>query len=63
MSKRNNKGKTWREHAAPHLRKALKLASKTWKPKNQRANMRKVVTLRSQRATINASIKRELEKG
>lgn len=62
-AKRNKRGKTWREHAAPYLSKALKQASSTWKPKNQRTNKKKVVNLRAQRAKINFAIKKELEKG
>ena len=62
-AKRNSKGKTWKEHAAPYLTNALKHASKTWKPKSQRANMKKVRQLRAQREKINAQIKKELEKG
>lgn len=63
MSKRNSKGKTWREHAAPYLRKALKDAARTWKPKNQRTNMKKVEQLRNQRLRINEQIKKEIQKG
>lgn len=63
MAKRNAKGKTWRQHAGPYLSKALRQASKTWKPKSQRANMKKVMGLRTQRTKINSEIKRELEKG
>lgn len=63
MAKRNSRGKTWRDHAAPYLRKALKQASSTWKPKNQRTNKVKVTKLRDQRAKINEQIKKELEKG
>jgi len=62
-AKRNKRGKTWREHAAPYLSKALKQASSTWKPKNQRTNRKKVTSLRAQRAKINFEIKKELEKG
>lgn len=62
-AKRNKKGKTWREHAAPYLSKALKQASRTWKPKKDRKNMVKVSKLRKDRARINALIKREIEKG
>jgi len=61
-AKRNPAGKTWREHAAPYLRNALKSASKTWKPKSKRANMSKVQKLRVQREKINREIKKELEK-
>lgn len=63
MSKRNSKGKTWREHAAPYLRKALKEAARTWKPKNQRTNKKKVEQLRNQRLKINEQIKKEIQKG
>ncbi|MBA7681227.1 hypothetical protein ES703_89564 [subsurface metagenome] len=62
MSKKNSKGKTWKEHAAPYLRNALKTASRTWKPRNQRTNLKKVKSLRDQRAKINVQIKKELEK-
>lgn len=63
MSKTNAKGKTWRQHAAPYLSKALKQASTTWKPKSKRTNKKKVEMLRKQRLGINAKIKQELEKG
>lgn len=62
MAKRNKQGKTWRQHAAPYLSKALKQASRTWKPRKERTNMAKVMKLREQRRRINAEIKRELEK-
>lgn len=62
-AKKNRKGKTWRQHAAPFLSKALKNAARTWKPKNQRTNKPKVEKLRNQRAKINKQIKSELEKG
>lgn len=62
-AKRNSRGKTWKMHAAPYLSKALKQASRTWKPKNQRTNKAKVASLRAQRERINAQIKKELEKG
>lgn len=61
--KRNAAGKTWKQHAAPYLKQALKTASRTWKPKSQRTNMTKVKQLRAQRLKINADIKRELDKG
>ena len=62
MAKRNSKGKTWKDHASPFLRNALKQASRTWKPKSQRTNMAKVTKLRGQRAKINREIKKELDK-
>lgn len=62
MAKRNSKGLTWKQHAAPHLRAALKQAARTWKPKAQRTNMVKVTKLRAARAKINMEIKKELEK-
>ena len=62
-AKRNKAGKTWKQHAAPHLSRALKLAAKTWKPKSQRTDKAKIARLRTQRDKINADIKRELEKG
>lgn len=62
MAKRNKKGKTWKQHAAPYLRSGLKQASKTWKPKSQRCNMVKVRKLRDQRLKINSEIKKELDK-
>lgn len=62
MAKKNSKGKTWKEHAAPALRKALKQAAKTWKPKSQRTNKAKVAKLRAQRLKVNAEIKKELNK-
>lgn len=62
MAKRNTKGKTWKQHASPYLSNALKQASRTWKPKNQRANMSKVTKLRNQRLKINREIKKELDK-
>lgn len=61
--KRNSSGKTWKQHAAPHLKKALTTASRTWKPKNQRMNKAKVAHLQKQRADINRKIKAEKEKG
>ena len=63
MAKVNSKGKTWKQHAAPYLRTALKTASRTWKPKSQRANKVKLRSLRAQRVKINLAIKKELEKG
>ncbi len=60
--KRNKKGKSWREHAAPFLKSALKQASRTWKPKSQRTNMSKVTKLRAQREKVNREIKKELDK-
>lgn len=62
MAKRNKKGKTWKEHAAPYLSSSLKQASKSWKPKSQRTNMSKVKKLRDQRVKINMEIKKELDK-
>jgi len=62
-AKRNQSGKTWKQHAAPYLSRALKQASKTWKPKSQRMDKAKVARLRKQREKINADIKREVEKG
>lgn len=62
MAKRNGSGKTWKEHAAPLLSKALKQAAKSWKPKNQRMNEQKVKRLQEQREKINAEIRREREK-
>ena len=57
--KRNSKGVSWKEHAAPHLRAALKKAAASWKPKSERTNVAKVKKLQSQRAKINAEIRRE----
>lgn len=62
-SKRNKAGKTWKQHAAPYLSKALLQASRTWKPKKDRTNMVKVKRLRQQRAKINDQIRAEIEKG
>lgn len=62
-SKRNKRGKTWREHAAPYLSKALRQASRTWKPKSQRTNKKKVAGLRVKRQKLNDQIRKELEKG
>lgn len=62
MAKRNKQGKTWRQHAAPYLRKALKDASRSWKPKSQRTNMAKVAKLRQARIDINDKIRKELNK-
>lgn len=62
MAKHNAKGKTWKQHAGPFLSKALKNAARTWKPKSQRTNMKKVQSLRDQRLRINRDIKKELEK-
>ena len=56
-ARRNKKGKTWKQHAGPYLSRALKQASRTWKPKSQRTNMVKVSKLRKQRETINRQIK------
>jgi len=63
MAKTNSKGKTWRDHAAPYLSKALKQASKTWKPKADRTNIKKLQQLRATRDRINKQIKIEVEKG
>jgi len=63
MAKTNKKGKTWRQHAAPYLSRALKQASNTWIPKSQRMDKKKVVRLRAQREKINADIRKELGKG
>lgn len=63
MGKTNSKGKSWREHAAPYLKAALKQASKTWKPKNQRTNKAKLTKLRKMRDKLNSDIKKEVEKG
>jgi len=63
MASLNGKGKSWRQHAAPFLSKALKQASKTWKPKNKRTNKRKVEQLRKQRLKLNEAIKKEIQKG
>lgn len=54
--------KDWKAHSAPYLRKAMKDASRSWKPKSKRANMGKVKKLRGQRTKINKEIKRELNK-
>ena len=62
MAKKNSRGKTWKDHAAPYLRNALKSASKSWKPKSKRTNLQKVKVLRNQRLKINAAIKKELDK-
>jgi hypothetical protein len=63
MAKTNAKGKTWRQHAGPFLSTALKQASKSWRPSNQRTNKKKVLQLRKQRERINLQIKKEVEKG
>lgn len=62
-AKRNKRGKTWREHAAPYLSRALKQASTSWKPKSQRTNKKKIASLRAKRVKLNFEIKKELEKG
>jgi len=62
MAKTNKKGKSWKQHAAPYLSRALKSASRTWKPKSARTNMSKVTKLRKQRERINSEIKKELDK-
>ncbi len=62
MAKKNSKGKTWKEHAGVHLKRALITASRTWKPKSKRTNMSKVKKLRDQRKRINSEIKKELDK-
>ena len=61
-AKRNKAGKTWKQHAAPYLKRALQQASKTWKPKSERTDMKKVKKLREQRERINLEIRKELEK-
>lgn len=61
--RRNSSGKTWKQHAAPYLQRALRTASKTWKPKSQRTNKQRVAHLQKQRAEINRKIKAEKEKG
>ena len=61
-AKRNKAGKTWKQHAAPYLRKALQAASKSWKPKSERTDLKKVKRLREQREKINNEIRKELEK-
>lgn len=53
---------SWRQHAAPYLRAALKKASKTWKPKSKRPNERKIKALQQRRASINEQIKKERSK-
>lgn len=53
------KAKTWKEHAAPFLSKALKQASRSWKPKNKRVDQKKVKRLQKQRDKLNAQIKKE----
>lgn len=63
MARTNSKGKTWREHAAPFLSRALKQASASWIPKSKRTNKKKVEQLRKQRAKVNDQIKKELGKG
>lgn len=63
MAKKNSKGKTWKQHAGPYLSRALKQAARTWKPKSQRMDQKKVTRLRAQREKINADIRKELEKG
>lgn len=62
MAKRNSAGKTWKEHAAPLLRKALQQAARTWKPKSARMNPEKIKRLQAQRARINNEIRKEREK-
>ena len=62
-AKTNSKGKTWKQHAGPYLKSALKTASRTWKPKSQRASKVKLRSLRGQRDKLNVAIKKELEKG
>lgn len=56
------KAKTWREHAAPYLSKALKQASKTWKPKSKRTDQKKIKRLQAERDKINKTIKKERNK-
>lgn len=62
MSKKNKSGKTWKQHAGPYLSRALKQASKSWKPKSARTDPRKVKKLRDQRTKINDQIRAELNK-
>lgn len=54
--------KSWREHAGPYLSRALKQASKTWKPKKDRTDYKKVKALQKQRDRLNALIKKEKAK-
>lgn len=58
----SNGADKWRKHAAPYLRRALKQASRSWKPRHKRANMTKVKNLRKRRDTINRQIREELKK-
>lgn len=59
MARRNQAGKTWKEHAAPFLSRALNQAARTWKPKARReADARIVKRLQEQRQKINAQIKK-----
>jgi hypothetical protein len=59
MARKTVKGKTWREHCRPFLKKALDAASRSWKPKKKRASeVKRLAKLRAQRAKVNEQIKK-----
>ena len=57
MSKTFN-GKTWRQHVAPYLKRALAQASKAWKPKGKSKNTaKKLEAVRKKRDIANKQIR------
>ena len=59
MATRNKRGLTWRQHAAPYLKRALQAASRAWKPKRVRqAQSRKLLALRKKRDQIQTEIRK-----
>lgn len=62
MPRRNKAGKTWKEHAAPYLTRALKQAAKMWHPVGGKKNKGKLAMLRKKRDDLNRQIKVEREK-
>lgn len=62
MARKNAAGKTWKQHAAPYLRRALKTASRTWKPRGGKTNRARLNQLRKRREEINEKIRKELGK-
>lgn len=51
-------GKTWRQHVAPYLKRALAQASKAWKPKGKkRGTAKKLAAIRKRRDIANKQIR------
>ena len=51
-------GKTWRQHVAPYLKRALAQASKAWKPKGKaKSNVKKLAAIRKRRDIANKQIR------